>query len=63
MDKIVSGYCICDCHTPIENLEQDVEIAKHNLWVAQTHVQDRKEELDKAERRLKKVKEINNIAV
>lgn len=28
-----------------EKIESDIEIAKHNVWVAKTHVQDREEEL------------------
>lgn len=36
----------------IEELESELEIAKHNLWVAKTHVEDRQDEVNKIETKL-----------
>lgn len=40
-----------------EELESDIEIAKHNVWVAKTHVQDREEELATLRWKLKQLDE------
>lgn len=41
----------------IKCLESEIEIAKHNLWVAKTVVNDRYEELRKLERQMTKLQD------
>jgi len=44
--------------TEIESLEFDLKIAEHNLWVAQTVVEDKEYEVDKIKSQINGIKKI-----
>lgn len=42
----------------VEEIEANLKVAEHNLYVAKTHVQDRQEEVNRLKSKLEKLKPV-----